>query len=750
MPDKDALLSAIDSYEDQSIGSEGSTGELSRQRALALDAYAGKNITPAPEGRSQVVDMSVFETVQWILPSLTRIFCGDESVVEFVPTGSEDEDAAEQESEVLNYLVTRKGNWFLNCLQFFQDALVTKNAYMLVSMDEKIVPEVERYERQTEEQVAMLLEDDVEVVGQNQYQDPDDEGSLIHPMTGQPVQDEMQMADALAAYEAAGMEPQVVYKQLYDIEVRRTTAKQELCFNVLPPERCAVGMDTPDFSLSNANYFEFWEQVTISDLRKMGYDVEDDIADDGLRESQEDEARDDLFNYTDYQENTDPTLRQVKARTIWIRHDYDGDGIAELQKVILVGREILDHEPASCIPVASIVPFLNTHRHVGMSVADLVFSIQQIKTAMLRAGLDSLYLANNPRHAVNKNNVSIDDLLVSRPGGIVRVDGPPGAGDIMPLPTENTFPYAQQGLLHMDSVIESRVGVSKMFTGIDASAMTGQNAYNAIGQLSTMASQRVEQIARIFGHGIETLFRIAHELVIKSGHSMDSIRLRGEWVEIDPTQWRTGRDMRVVAPYAAGNKDSLLQRLMIHMQIHEKALAGGLPIVQQDDTYELAKMVAFFNDTATTEIYTDPRTIDPPPPQPDYTAMALEIENKKADNQATDTQVDAEIDKYKADLDAQVKQYQVDANAQLQLALANLKAGNSVDLEKVRANLKVNPIEFEGEQIAVSDAFSATREANEAMAQTLTETIDALKEVINQPKRVVRDEAGKVIGVEPA
>jgi hypothetical protein len=450
-------------------------------------------------------------------------------------------------------------------------------------------------------------------------------------------------------------------------------------------------------------------------------------------------------------DNTDPTLRQVKVRSIWIRHDYDGDGIAELQKVVLVGREILDHEPASCIPVASIVPFLNTHRHVGISVADLVFSIQQIKTAMLRSGLDSLYLANNPRHAINKNNVSIDDLLVSRPGGVVRVDGPPGAGDIIPLQTENTFPYAQQGLQHMDSVIESRVGVSRMFTGIDASAMIGQNSYNAIGQLSTMASQRVEQIARICGHGIETLFRIAHELVIKSGHSMDSIRLRGQWVEIDPTQWRTGRDMRVVAPYAAGNKDSLLQRLMIHMQIHEKALASGLPIVQQDDTYELALMVASATDVSGDKIYTDPRTVQPPEPPPDYTAMALEIENKKANNQATDTQVDAEIDKYKADLDAQVKQYQVEANAQLQLALANIKAGNTVDLEKVRANLKVNPIELEGEQIAVSDAFKATKEANEAMAETMQATIGALQEVMRKqsaPIKVIRDKSGKITGKE--
>jgi hypothetical protein len=109
----------------------------------------------------------------------------------------------------------------------------------------------------------------------------------------------------------------------------------------------------------------------------------------------------------------------------------------------------------------------------------------------------------------------------------------------------------------MDTVTEARVGVNKMFQGIDTNALSSTNAHNAIGQLSTMASQRVEQIARIFANGVERLFSIAHELIIKSGHEEETVRLRGEWVAFDPSQWRTGRDMRIVAPFAAGNKDAV-------------------------------------------------------------------------------------------------------------------------------------------------------------------------------------------------
>jgi hypothetical protein len=88
--DNDLLLAAIDAAEQSSYSSEGDT-QLSTDRAYAIDMYLGKNLEPAPEGRSQVIDRSVFETIQWILPSLCRIFANGDDVVELPPVGPEDE-----------------------------------------------------------------------------------------------------------------------------------------------------------------------------------------------------------------------------------------------------------------------------------------------------------------------------------------------------------------------------------------------------------------------------------------------------------------------------------------------------------------------------------------------------------------------------------------------------------------------------------------------------------------------------------
>lgn len=742
------LLNSIEDYSSHSYGSGTSdNGELSRQRSLALDAYAGKMLDVPPEGRSKVNDRTVFETIQWIMPSMMRIFAGGENIVEFDPVGPEDEDIAEQESNYLNYMVTQRNDWDLTVREWCQDGLTTKNAYCLVDMEEKIVPEVETYMGQSEDQVAMLVEDDMEIIGHNQYDDPDDEGTLIHPASGQPVQDEAQMMEALALYQAAGIEPQLQFRQMFDVQVRRATPKQQLRFEVLPPEHCKVGRDTPDFTLEDCNYFEFWDpDCTISEVRKMGYDIPDDIEGTDFEWTDEDSSRNEPLEEDTHVDSRDPAMKRVTLRTVWIRHDYDKDGIAELQKVVLVGRKIVDHEPASRIPVASIVPYINTHRHMGWSIADLVFDIQRIKTKLWRSGLDGIELALHPQHAISKK-VSVDDMLVSRSGGIKRVktDLADVAGHIVPLPTQNTFPDAMQGLEHADRVVESRVGVNKMFQGIDSSNL---NDHNRVGQLSTMAAQRVEDIARLFGNGFKRLFSLAHEALIKAGSQQEQIRLNGQWQDVDPTQWRTGRDMRVVAPFAAGNKDSLVQRLMIHMSIHEKALAAGAPFVQLDDAYELSKMLADATDVPASKIYTDPATIEPPPPPPDYQRMQLEVANKEVDNRAANDEMDAENKRLEIEADVEIKKYTVDKNQETQLMVAAMKGDQQQGLEQTKANLKNSPIELGNEAIRQNNEMIAVM--NETVADSIRQVKDALSELraeAEAPVKIVKRN-GNIVGKE--
>ena len=720
------LLRAIDTAEENSYGSDNDS-DLQTERAAAIDHYQGKNLEPAPEGRSQVVDRTVFETIQWILPSLCRIYANGGNVVEFTPLGPDDVDGAEQEGDHLNYLVTQKTKWFDLILEWFQDALLTKNAYCMAFIEEKLNTETETYKGQSEESLALLLQGDgVEVVEHRAFPDEndpnpqpalDEQGKLVLDEQGQPI-----------------LQP----RTLFDVTIKHSKPSNKLQFKVLPPERVKVSDSTPSYTLKDCPYFEYFDWITISDLRAQGFDIEDDIASDEEVDSEEDNARDDFIN-SQADDPFDPAMREVKVRTVWIKHDFDEDGIAELQKVIIVGKEILLREEASRIPVACIVPAINTHRHMGMSVADMVLDLQRICTAILRQGLDNLYQSNNIRTAINTSQVNLDDLLVNRPGGVIRVDGIP-AENIMTLPVPFIFPQALEALEYMDSVKEKRSGVSRISQGIDEGAL---NQHNRIGQLSTMAAQRIEQIARIFASGIEYLFSVSHELVIKHGYKSETLRLRGKWVDVDPSTWKSGRDMRIVVGFGAGNKDTLVARLMTILNIQQTAITSGATFVTEQNIFETVTELTKASDfTAPERFWTDPSTVEPPPPPPDHTMIALEIEKEKVGSDERKKQAEIEQKQEESELEAQVAMARANLDAQVKLIIEKIRAGEKVNLEQVKVSLQNDPIERETESIL------QTKSAVDSLKEQLVGAVRELKEAASAEKEVVRDKRGRVTGIK--
>ena len=80
------LLAAIDAFSETAYGSD-TDDELAQSRALSIERYLGKNINPAPVGRSQVRDRTTFEVVEWTKPSLLRIFTSGAEVCKFDPQG---------------------------------------------------------------------------------------------------------------------------------------------------------------------------------------------------------------------------------------------------------------------------------------------------------------------------------------------------------------------------------------------------------------------------------------------------------------------------------------------------------------------------------------------------------------------------------------------------------------------------------------------------------------------------------------
>lgn len=590
--DKD-LLQAIEAEEAAAYGRE--NDELSSDRAKAIDYYFGRPYGNEVDGRSQVVTREVMDTIEWIKPSLLRVFAGGDEVCRFEPVGPEDEEAAKQETDYINHVLLAKNPWFHVCYTWFTDALLTKNAYCLAYWDKKEDVQKETYEGLSDDQMALILQDEsIEVIGH--------ETNPILDSTGQ------------------------VVGQTHTVQVRRKRTYGCVKLEVLPPEKCLVSFRTKGASVRDADFFEYWDDKTLTELRSLGFDVPDDIEDSYSSDNTiEDQARNRYREHvTSSDIRNDPAMKMVRVRVAWIRYDSDGDGIAEYRQCVVVGNTILSNDEVNGIPVASIVPTPVPHRHPGLSVADFVMDLQEIKSTILRQGLDNGYLSNNGRYAIS-DKVNLDDMLTSRPGGVVRVDGSPGQ-EIFPLVHPQNGQMWIQMMEYVDQIRENRTGTNRYFTGIDQNALN--KTASGIAQLTSSAAQRVEAIARILAEGVKELCLIVHELIQKHATQQDIVKLRGKWVTVDPRQWIKRGDMTISVGLGSGSKESQIAALMNILTAQKEAAQIG--IASPENIYNaLTELTKVYGFQSPEKFWTDPATIPPKPPVPSIDEQKLALDAKK-------------------------------------------------------------------------------------------------------------------------
>lgn len=295
-------------------------------------------------------------------------------------------------------------------------------------------------------------------------------------------------------------------KMLHDIRIEKTETEGEIEIEPVAPENMMVSVDTRCVSVQDARMVQHREMMTIAELEEQGYKVPENISgyDDNDWLEEESQARN-LYSEDQFSQNEqDGKERQVLVKDTYIRIN------GELMRYIVVGSEIIHREECEVIPFACITPIIMPHRHIGRSVADLVSDIQLIKSTLLRGQLDGMYLSLNPRHVIS-DRVNLDDMLVSRPGGVVRVQGDVGTA-LMPLPTPDVSQIAYPMMEYMDTVKENRTGVTKYNQGLDANSLN--KTATGVNLIMNASQERIQLIARIFAEtGVKELFWQVHRLM---------------------------------------------------------------------------------------------------------------------------------------------------------------------------------------------------------------------------------------------
>ncbi len=205
-------------------------------------------------------------------------------------------------------------------------------------------------------------------------------------------------------------------------------------------------------------------------------------------------------------------MQTVEVYECYIRIDEDGDGLAELRRIVYCGSEILEDEECDYIPFHSICPIPIPHKFFGQSLADRTMDIQLIKSTITRQSLDNLYLTNNNRVGAVDGQVNLDDLLNATPGGIVRMKNP---NALVPLQVQSTFGQAQPMLAYMDEIQARRTGVTDAQNGLDPDVLSNVTAA-AVAAMMKSNSGKLELIARVFAEtGVKSLFKgILHLIML--------------------------------------------------------------------------------------------------------------------------------------------------------------------------------------------------------------------------------------------
>lgn len=522
--------------------------EYSQDRIDAMDYYLGEPFGNEQPDRSQVVSTEVSDTIEHIMPSLMRIFTQSDDYVRFVPTGPEDVAIAEQASDYCNWVINNDNRGFELMHNWFKDALILKMGVVKFYWDEIIEVETEEYEGLNEDELTMLVADpEVEVVSR----------------------DERTIGEDMEGPEGIVIPAPVIY----DVKIKRTKNSGNVRIENVPPEEFLIGNRAK--SLEDANFVAHRSTMTVSDLVSMGYDrdeVEQYAGYTDLDISEERTSRFEDLETSAAHDSNDPAMRNVLVTECYIRSDYDGDGIAEFRRVLTVGEgyHILENEEFDHIPFAILSPILMPHRAIGRSVAELVMDVQLIKSTLMRQLLDNIYNTNNARVVAVEGQVNLDDLLTNRPGGIVRTRT---AGAVQPLQVPEVSSSVFPALNYMDSVREQRTGISKQSMGLDADALQSTTA-TAVAAMQAASQGKIEMIARVFAEtGVRALFRGILHLVTKYQNKEKIIRLRNQFVPMNPREWESAYDVQINVGLGTAQRDQQIAFLSQIAQKQEQIIA---------------------------------------------------------------------------------------------------------------------------------------------------------------------------------
>jgi hypothetical protein len=639
--------------------------DLLDDRVTATNYFHGRPLGNEKDGRSKVIITEVRDKVLGVVPDLMALFFGPQKAVEFIPTSAAKADAADTASEFISKVVFEIDNpGFMLTHAVLLDGLVRRlGAFKWWWEDSELTKAFSQSGLTPDEIILIASEDGVEI-------------------------SDVTQADG----------------GLFDIEYTRKEDGRVRIMAV-PPEELIFLRATRD--PHSALFFGHRMEKTRGELIALG--VSEKLiekhggSDPDLDEDEMATAR----NITEGTNDGDSAqMDKANEKILYVegfaRIDYDGDGVAELRKVCTIGPGYfpVENKPTNEVPISVWSPIPEPHTIVGQSYADLTVDLQRIKSAVTRGILDSLSTAIFPRTWFKEQDANVSDVMATEIGAPIRTRTGQGAVGIFQhaFVGKEAFPL----LTYFDDVSEKRTGHSNGAMGLDADALQSTTKSAADAAVTGSKSQ-TELVARIFAeNALKPMFRGVYRLLRSHQSKARTVKLREQWVDVDPRAWDADLDVQVNVALGSTSREMKLNVLAGVKQTMEQMLqllGPGNPLFGLGNyRYVVARILELSGFPDTAKFY-NPLPLDwqPPPPPPDAQKpdpqMALvQVEAQKAQMQAQAKQMELQL---KAQ-EQQAAQQQEAQSAHQKMALEREKMMLEMELQdkKLRAELEIKVAEL--------------------------------------------------------
>lgn len=518
---------------------------IRRHKVYESDAKYYKDKFPNLTNISDVTASDFHDTVEWAIPSLIKVFFGNEDICKLQGVNSEqDERAAAAHSELIKYQLERCNDGFLIFYDWIKNSLVDNLGIVKCYWERESTIESKQLVMTPEELMNLQTNPRINVLSVEQ------------------------------------LAPEIL-----NVEYEETTniTKNQPKLEVIPPSEFRFSPEAK--SLENIDFVAHRKIVNLDYLRRREREgvfqhIEDVI---------EDEGTDGSIQRTDYETDLNPRAydkindrgkedakKEYLLYECYVKTDINNDGILEDMIITMVGNTIvrLEENTMGRHPFFVISPIRDTLRlFPRRGIADLVGELQDLNTAFLKQIIYNIAVNNNKQAFINIDTlVDPNEFIDGRKA--VRVMGNPREA-VMWTPIEQLQPQVFQFLEYMNTMKENRTGITRYNQGMDANSLN--KTATGITQIMNASNQRLELIARIFAEtGIKQLFR--HMIKMNQMYITEEtfIRVTDKPKPIYPEDLEGTIDITVNVGVVAGSKQQQAQAMQLLLGMYPQLLQVGL------------------------------------------------------------------------------------------------------------------------------------------------------------------------------